>query len=154
MLHALARRLATLIWIAAFGLGQAVIAPFGVTCVDASGQGRLEFACFKSLDGSCLTECDARETVVHPACDSPQEPADPGHHTPHPCEDTPVGDTAGASRLVSRADPLDACAPPAIAVLPQPDAPAPSAAPLARRARPDPRPPDGAARLRSVILIV
>lgn len=154
MPKAVFQRLIAILCLMGFGLGQCAVAPFFVRCQDASGKTSIEFACDKTSDGSCLTACNVRSgsaPVVALPCDD-----EDGDHTPHPCKDTPLGESMHASKLLPRSQSVDQVL---LLVVPvvfvdrivwsdliasEPAAPVP---PIAR-------PPDTVARLRTVILNV
>lgn len=85
MRQALIQRLIVTLCLVAFGLGQTVFVSMGVWCTDASGASRIEFGCFKSAQGACLTPC-AEPDVHTTAEDHKGEPL-----SPSPCEDEPLG---------------------------------------------------------------
>lgn len=146
----LTQRLISLLCLLAFGLGQTLFASMGVRCADASGNTRIEYACFKSSSGACLTTCI--DVTVHEADED--HSSDP--IAPTPCEDEPLGSQVSAAKLIPSSVSLDPVfAAIVIAVLWDSwsfafDQPVRPVAPDRDRERP----PDSLACLRTVILIV
>ncbi len=155
MRHPAAQKCTALLCLVAIALWQVVVGAMGVACEDASGKVRIELACARTLDGSCITRCGQQAEDSHDSssCDdgSPKTP-----HAPHPCKDTPIREAASAAKLAPRAVTLDAvqwCA--FLAVLAQQVSV--EGVTLPARSRPAeaiPRPPGEIDHLRTVILLV
>jgi hypothetical protein len=144
------QRLIAILCLVAFGLGQTVFASMGVRCTDASGNSRIEYACIKSSQGECLTQCT--EPGVH-ATDEDHE-GDPA--TPTPCEDEPLGSQLSAAKVIPSSGALEPVFA-AIAVAFLWDQWSFTVELPARCVRPAldrDRPPDSLTQLRSVIIIV
>ena len=76
-----------------FGLGQTLFASMNVRCTDASGDTRIEYACFKTPQGTCLMACvDPGVHAEHDSHESDDVPASP-------CEDEPLSSPATAAKL-------------------------------------------------------
>lgn len=154
MPKAVFQRLIAILCLLGFGLGQSAVAPLFVRCQDASGKSSIEFACDKTADGSCLTACSLRSG--HAPDDAAPCDDEDGDHTPHPCKDTPLGESMHASKFLPRSHTIDPVQfidlPPFFAqTIVWSDLAAPhAAAPLP----PIARPPDAVARLRTIIMIV
>lgn len=150
MRHALIQRLLVTLCLVAFGLGQTVFASMGVWCTDATGSSRIEYACFKSAQGACLSPCS--EPDVHATSeDHEDEPL-----SPLPCEDTPLGSQLSAARL-DHSNPALELAFATFVVTILRDAwifDSDESAHVIRLTRGRTRPPDSLTRLRSVILVV
>ncbi|MCC6426552.1 MAG: hypothetical protein IT435_07000 [Phycisphaerales bacterium] len=144
------------ICLVAFVLGQGVIGLIGVRCEDVSGRVRIELACDKTADGSCLTEysLDSADSTMH-GDETDCIDTDRGH-TPHPCKDTPIEDLAGMAGAPAKtgAGGFGKLLAPAVSAMHH----APVVDPALCRARQADRrgvgPPDSVARLRTVILMV
>lgn len=150
MRHALIQRLLVTLCLAAFGLGQTVCIGIGVWCTDATGVSRVEFTCFKSAQGACLTPCAAPE-VHATAEDHEGEP-----FSSSPCEDTPLGVQLSAARL-DHSNPVLESVFATVVVTMLRAAWASESEGSARVLAVAPereRPPDSLVRLRSVILVV
>lgn len=150
MRRPLAHRLIAVLCLVAFGLGQGIASSFLVRCEDGTGS-RFEFACARTSDGSCLDACDQ--------LDGPVDDADArttDDHDPHPCKDTPVGDTHAAAKIAPKASASElpeltamaAAIAYHVAVF---DTPKPRVHVVPRT---NEKPPDTTARLRTVILVV
>lgn len=150
MNHSLSKRLVAILCLLAIGLGQMVIAPWVVRCMDGNGVSRVEFVCLKDSAGMCVAAC-AEDRLALTA---------DNHHDKHdgslPCEDEPVdsGSKVTSSRHVtSVVDHVEVAIP--VAVLQ-------SIADLYTRGREERcwdglatrHPPGKVAQIRTVILIV
>lgn len=150
MRRTLVQRLIAVLCLFAFGLGQAVSASFLVRCEDGTGS-RLEFACERTSDGSCVNACDQLDGPVD---DAGAQTTD--DHDPHPCKDTPVSDTHAAAKMAAKARALELSELTAMAAaiachVGVFDTPKPG---VHFVPRPNEKPPDTTARLRTVILVV
>lgn len=150
MRQPLVQRLIAVLCLVAFGLGQGIASSFLVRCEDGTGS-RFEFACARTSDGSCLDACDQ---VDGPVDHADAQPTD--DHDPHPCKDTPVGDTHAAAKIApkSSAPELPELTAMATAIAYHAavfDTPNPRMHVVPRT---NEKPPDTTARLRTVILVV
>lgn len=147
------QRITALICLVAFGLGQMLAGPFVVLCEDSSGNARIEIACAKTTDGSCLTVCGTNNGGLNEADANCQLG---GGHTSHPCSDTPVGEPGNTAKLRPKSDCVDPSQvfalvaalfhPMVLAVVPT--------TPSNGAFWTTEQPPDTVARLRTVMLIV
>lgn len=98
MRHPTTQRAIAVLCLMAFCLGQAVFGAFRVKCEDGSGVARFEAACLRTADGSCLTQC----VPVSAAEADANSCHDEGEHAPHPCKDTPIGESFSAAKVLLR----------------------------------------------------
>lgn len=136
----------SLFWICllVIGLGASVLRTGLVLCSDVHGGSRIEWGCQKTVEGECQPLGAARGSKTA----DDEDPCGP-----HPCEDIPLEEDVASARIAPRAD-----APPILLPL--------HAARLefsaveircderAEMRSVSTRPPDIAARLRTVILLV
>ena len=144
------QRLIATLCLVAFGLGQTVFASMGVRCTDASGNTRIEYACIKSAQGTCLTPCT--DPGVHATdADHKEDPV-----APTPCEDEPLGSQLSAAKVIPSSGALaPVFAAIAVALVWDQwclavEVPVGCVRPALDRDRP----PDSLTRLRTVILLV
>lgn len=150
MRQPLVQRLIAVLCLVAFGLGQGMASSFLVRCEDGTGS-RFEFACERTGDGSCVDACGQLDGLVDVADALPTD-----DHDPHPCKDTPVGDTHAAAKMAAKARAFElpdltamaAAIAYHVAVF---DTPKPRVHFVPRT---NEKPPDTTARLRTVILVV
>lgn len=150
MRRMLIQRLIVTLCLAAFALGQTVFASVGVWCTDAEGTSRIEYACFKSPQGTCLSPC--AEPDVHATSEVHEdEPL-----SPFPCEDTPLGPQLTAVRILHSDLAVGAgleSFTPAISCDARTFEPDATVVAVGRN-RERRRPPDSLDRLRSVVLVL
>lgn len=150
------QRVASLICLVAFGLGQTVIGPFAVRCEDSSGNARIEIACAKTSDGSCLTLCGSGHGCSMDSAEDEPLGWMSGVHEPHSCIDTPVDEPGNNAKLRPKSDRVDLSQivalvatlfhPMVLAVVPT--------TPANGACWTTDQPPDTVARLRTVMLVV
>ncbi len=153
MVQSLTHRVIAVLCLLAFCVGQSVFGTLGVWCEHPSGRSTLEFACVKTGDGSCASVCRSTGDET-PATEHAQSPCEEdGEHSPHPCNDTPVGGSGkalpklGTGRCTHLITTL-----PSLAQLIVFGDPPPFHA--TSQARASMRPPDAVARLRTIIMTV
>lgn len=144
------QRAIAILCVLAFGLGQAMLAPLAVRCIDADGNARLEYACITRDGGGCGSASEQAiddEAALAGATDRDGEP---------PCDDVPLAGEVGAARAGQSGPVVDQLvAMVAVAMVLDGwtwrDAISTPALPRVEAAQ---RPPDWIAHARSIVLLV